>query len=91
MGKKRKSGGRSKGKKGAQTKVQCSKCGRMVPRDKAKVKSSFKNIVDPTIGKELRQAGTIVPRIPTRRYFCVSCAIHTGVVKIRSGDDRKAR
>ncbi|MCK4566319.1 MAG: 30S ribosomal protein S26e, partial [Candidatus Thorarchaeota archaeon] len=36
MAKKRKSGGRSKGSSGKGKSVQCSKCGRMVPVDKAK-------------------------------------------------------
>jgi small subunit ribosomal protein S26e len=45
MGKKRKSGGRSKGGKGSLGKVQCSSCGRLVPRDKAKRKTSYKSCV----------------------------------------------
>ena len=53
MGKKRKSGGRSKGKKGSLGKVQCSSCGRLVPRDKAKRKTSFKQLVDFTIPSKL--------------------------------------
>jgi len=91
MGKKRKSGGRSKGGKGNLGKVQCSSCGRLVPRDKAKRKTSYKNLVDFTIAKELRQSGTHIARVPYVRYFCVSCAIHKHHVKIRSSADRKKR
>ncbi len=91
MGKKRKSGGRSKGGKGNIGKVQCSSCGRLVPRDKAKRKTSYKNLVDFTIGKELRQSGTHIARIPYVRYFCVSCAIHKHHIKIRSSSERKNR
>ncbi|MFX1286269.1 MAG: 30S ribosomal protein S26e [Promethearchaeota archaeon] len=89
MGRKRKSRGRSKGKKGSSQKVQCSACGQLVPRDKAKRKTVFKSIVDPIIRKELRRQGTRVPRVPMIRYFCVSCAIHRGVVQIRSEETRK--
>ena len=86
MGKKRKSGGRTKGKKGNLSKVQCSSCGRMIPRDKAKRKTSYKTLVDYAIGKELRQQGTHVARVPYVRYFCVSCAIHRHQVKIRAAE-----
>ncbi|MFW9780067.1 MAG: 30S ribosomal protein S26e [Candidatus Heimdallarchaeota archaeon] len=89
MGKKRKSGGRSKGGKGNLGKVQCSSCGRLVPRDKAKRKTSYKSLVDFSIGKELRQSGTRIARVPYVRYFCVSCAIHRHQVKIRAADERK--
>ncbi|NHJ02735.1 MAG: 30S ribosomal protein S26e [Candidatus Heimdallarchaeota archaeon] len=91
MAKKRKSGGRSKGGKGNLGKVQCSSCGRLVPRDKAKRKTSYKTLVDFAIGKELRQSGTHIARVPFVKYYCVSCAIHRHHVKIRSEDDRKSR
>ncbi len=91
MGKKRKSGGRSKGGKGSLSKVQCSSCGRLVPRDKAKRKTSYQTLVDYTIGKELRQSGTQIARVPFVRYYCVSCAIHRHHVKIRAEDERRQK
>ncbi|MFW9853923.1 MAG: 30S ribosomal protein S26e [Candidatus Thorarchaeota archaeon] len=91
MGRKRKSRGRSKGKKGASQRVQCSSCGQQVPRDKAKRKTAYKSLVDPVIRSELRKQGTKVPRIPMIRYYCVSCAVHRGIVQIRSEDHRKGR
>ena len=91
IGKKRKSGGRSKGKKGGVSKVHCSSCGRLVPRDKAKRKTKYSSFVDHTIGRELRKAGTYIPRIPSINYYCVSCAVHRGVTNIRSSKDRKRR
>jgi small subunit ribosomal protein S26e len=89
MGRKRKSRGRSKWKKGSTQKVQCSACGQLVPRDKAKRKTVYKLLVDPMIRKELREQGAKVPRIPMIRYYCVSCAVHRGVVQIRSEDVRR--
>ncbi len=89
MPKKRKSGGRSKGKKGRPPTVQCSKCGRLVPRDKAKKRSATKSVVDPKIYKELKQQGAIIPRRHTVKYYCVKCAVHYRLVKIRSKDERK--
>ena len=87
--KKRKSGGRSKGGKGRGKSIQCSSCGKTVPRDKAKKKQSYTSFVDRQLGKDLRAQGAIIPRMSTIKYYCVNCAIHRGIVKIRSKSDRK--
>ena len=89
MGKKRKSGGRSKGKKGMSTRVQCSFCGKLVPRDKAKKVTKYVTLVDPRISKELRQQGAFIPRRRVTKTACVSCAVHKGMVKVRAKDERK--
>ena len=87
--KKRKSGGRTKGKKGSSNQVQCSKCGRMVPIDKAKKITTYSSPVDYRLSKELRDQGTYIPRFESVKTYCVSCAIHTKKVKIRSKSRRK--
>ncbi len=89
MTKKRKSGGRSKGGKGRSKSIQCSMCGKTVPRDKAKRKESYTSFVDPQLGRELRREGAIIPRMKTLKYYCINCAVHRGVVKIRSRAARK--
>ena len=91
MTKKRKSGGRSKGKKGVSGYVQCSSCGKMVPRDKAKKKTRYRSLVDATIYKELKKAGAIIPRQSSIEYYCINCAVHRHVVKIRSKSERKGK
>ena len=88
---KRKSRGRSKGGKGKGAMVQCSSCGQLVPRDKAKRASRRISMVDSALYKELRQKGTYVSSRTETRYYCVSCAVHRGVVKVRSKDERKHR
>lgn len=87
MPKKRKSGGRSKG--GDPGLVQCTQCGRMVPKDKAKKVTKNISFVDYQIGKELRAQGAIIPRQQTIKYYCVSCAVHRRVVRVRAKEDRK--
>ena len=89
MTKKRKSGGRSKGAKGKGGLVQCSACSRQVPEDKAKKQTKYVTLVDPMLARELRKEGTFIPRQKVTNYYCVSCAVHRGSVKIRSKDDRK--
>ena len=89
MPKKRRSGGRRKGKSGRPGTVQCSSCGRLVPRDKAKKVTVTVTLVDPQLAKELRKQGAYVPVRKEVKYYCVSCAVHRGIVKIRAEDERK--
>ncbi|MCS7366217.1 MAG: 30S ribosomal protein S26e [archaeon GB-1867-035] len=91
MPKKRKSRGRSKGSKGKEDKVQCDSCGAWIPRSKAKKITRFLSPVDPQLAKELEKKGAIIQRIPVTKYYCVSCAIFRGIVKIRSREERKRR
>ncbi|MBD3206891.1 30S ribosomal protein S26e [Candidatus Bathyarchaeota archaeon] len=89
MPKKRSSGGRSKGGKGRSGMVQCSYCGAQVPRDKAKRVTKYHSLVDHQMVKELRDQGARISRTKTTKYLCISCAVHRGVVNIRSKEDRK--
>ena len=88
---KRKSRGRSKGGKGRSDYVQCSICGELVPRDKAKKFSRRISIVDPVLARELQQKGAYLPRIVDTKYYCISCAVHRGLIKVRSKNERKRR
>jgi small subunit ribosomal protein S26e len=89
MPKKRASRGRSKGGKGSSGAVHCSQCGALVPRDKAKKVTGRITLVEPTLAKELRAAGAYIPMSTDVKFYCVSCAVHRGVVKVRSESDRR--
>lgn len=89
MTKKRKSRGRSKGGKGSSDTVQCSNCGREVPRDKAKKMTTRVSLVEPMLARELRAAGAYIAAPKTIRNYCVSCAVHYGMVKVRAKDERR--
>ena len=91
MTKKRKSGGRAKGGKGTSGSISCSNCGTLVPKDKAKKKTGRVTLVEPALAKELRSAGTYIAAQKTIKYYCVSCAVHYGLVKVRAKDDRRRR
>jgi len=88
MPKKRKSRGRAKGGKGRAGHVQCSKCGGLVPRDKAKKVTRYISPVDSTLAKELRSKGTYIARTKVESWLCVSCAVHRGMVKVRAKAER---
>ncbi|HKM75087.1 MAG TPA: 30S ribosomal protein S26e [Candidatus Bathyarchaeia archaeon] len=89
MTKKRKSRGRSKGGKGRSEMIQCSNCGRPVPRDKAKRETRWTSLVDPSLARELRSHGTYIAREAVVRVYCVSCAVHFGISKVRSASERR--
>ncbi|MFQ5711867.1 MAG: 30S ribosomal protein S26e [Candidatus Geothermarchaeales archaeon] len=84
MPKKRKSRGRykGKGKKGRAGYVTCSNCGARIPRDKAKRLTRFYSPVDRTLAKELEKQGALIQRQKVVKFYCISCAVHYGVVKI---------
>jgi small subunit ribosomal protein S26e len=89
VARKRKSGGRSKGKAGNTGTVQCSKCGRIIPADKAKKYTKRVSVVDPQLARELRAQGSYIHTRRTTQYYCVSCAVHAGKVQIRQASDRR--
>lgn len=86
---KRKSRGRSKGSKGRSDLVQCVSCGEQVPRDKAKKVTRRVSMVDYALAKELRQRGAYIAAPIETKYYCVSCAVHRGIAKVRSKNERR--
>lgn len=61
----------------------------MVPRDKAKKVTTRPSFVNPMLAKELRKQGAYISVPQKTRYYCVSCAVHRGIVKVRAEDERK--
>ncbi|MHA1617583.1 MAG: 30S ribosomal protein S26e [Candidatus Njordarchaeales archaeon] len=88
---KRKNRGRSKGKgsRGRSEYVFCSQCGKRIPEDKAVKRVAWVPTVPGSIAKELEKQGTYIPKKRVVRYYCVSCAVFLGIVKIRARDERK--
>ncbi|MBD3341838.1 MAG: 30S ribosomal protein S26e [Candidatus Lokiarchaeota archaeon] len=89
MPKKRKSGGKTGSSKGSHNTVQCAKCGRFVPRSKAKAVTSRTRLVDGRMLAELKKQGTIILSGSTKKYYCISCAVHSGRVSQRDKEERK--
>ena len=69
--------------------VQCSICGAQVPRDKAKRQTRFTSLVDSRLLKELQTQGSTIQRTKVMKYYCISCAVHRGVVQVRGKEERK--
>ena len=44
-----------------------------------------------TLAKELRAQGTYIASPKVLNWYCISCAIHFKILKIRSADNRRKR
>jgi len=89
MSKKRKSRGRSKGGKGRSGFISCSNCGALVPRDKAKKVTTRLSMVEPTLARELRAQSVYIAAPTTVLYYCISCSVHYGIVRVRAKSERR--
>jgi len=47
------------------------------------------SLVEPTLARELRQAGAYIASPTMVRYYCISCSVHYGIVKVRAKNERR--
>lgn len=98
MPKKRRNNGRNKANKGNAINVNCNNCTRLVPKDKAIKRFIIKNLVDGSSKRDIEEASAYtgdeahaMPKLFMKNQWCVACAIHARIVKVRTTEDKRIR
>ena len=92
---KRRNGGKNRNNRGHVKPIHCSNCHRLVPKDKAVKRFMARNMIETAAHRDLKDASVYetyaLPKMYMKMTYCISCAIHSHIVRVRSRQNRRIR